>query len=191
MNLYMDRKREKRGRIVREIASYIFAILLAILLAFVFVFFIMQTTKVTGDSMSPTLNDHDKIVLYKGAYIIGKPERFDVVKFTITKSEEEHNYIKRVVALPGETIQIKEGVLYVDGKKLTGLPFDELIVSEGMLGKEMTLDDNEYFVLGDNINNSEDSRFANVGAVKKSEIDGKVIGTVKGWKIKTFEKNAE
>lgn len=188
MNLYMDRKREKRGRIVREIVSYLFAIVIAVLLAFVFVFFVMQTTKVKGDSMSPNLNDHEKVVLFKSAYLIGKPNRFDVVKFTLTKSEEEHHYIKRVVALPGETVQIKEGVLYVDGKKLKGLPFDELIVSEGMLGKEMTLADNEYFVLGDNVNNSEDSRFANVGAIKKSEIDGKIIGIVKGWKVYAFEK---
>ena len=189
MNLYMDRKREKRGKIVREIVSYIFAIIIAVLLAFVFVFFIMQTTRVTGDSMSPTLNDGDQIVLLKSAYLIGKPDRFDVVKFTLTKSEEEHHYIKRAVALPGETIQIKEGVLYVDGKELKGLPFDELVVSEGMLSKEMTLGDNEYFVLGDNVNNSEDSRFANVGAIKKSEIDGKIIGIVKGWKVQAFEKD--
>ncbi len=187
MNLYMDRKRDKRARIIREIVNYAIIIILALALAFCFVYFLFQATTVVGDSMSPTLTDNDKVVIMRSAYIFSKPKRYDVIKFKIKKTENEHEYVKRVVGLPKEKLQIRDGSIYIDGKKLTDVPFDDLIVSAGIADEEIELGEDEYFVIGDNCNNSEDSRFTNVGTVTSEEIEGKIIFKLNGFKIVRIE----
>lgn len=187
MNIYMDRKRDRRNRIYREVVNYFITILVALVLAFCFVYFLFQTTTVVGDSMSPTLEDGNKVVLAKSAYLFRQPERYDVIKFKITKSKTEHEYIKRIVGLPEEKIQIKDGSIYIDGKKLSDVPFDDLIISAGIADEEIILGEDEYFVIGDNCNNSEDSRFTNVGAVTKEAMEGKVIARFSGIKLHKVE----
>ena len=185
MNYYRDEKKERRTLVLREISNCIVIILAALLLAFLFVCFGFQTSKISGESMSPTLENEDTVILSKSSYLIFSPKRYDVVKFTIKKSKTEHQYIKRIIALPKEKVQIKDGYVYVNGEKLKDLPFDDLIVSAGLADEEFTLGADEYFVLGDNCNNSEDSRFVNVGAVLKENIDGKVIAK---WDDFKFQK---
>ena len=83
-----------------------------------------------------------------------------------------------------EKIQILDGSIYVDGEQLNDVPFDDLIVSAGIADEEFILGKDEYFVIGDNCNNSEDSRFTNVGAVTKDSIEGKVIARMKGIRLR-------
>ena len=184
MNIYMDRKREQRTRIFRQVVNYFITVLVALVLAFCFVYFLFQTTTVVGDSMAPTLEDGNRVVLAKNAYLFQKPQRYDVIKFKITKSKTDHEYIKRIVGLLEEKIQILDGSIYVDGEQLNDVPFDDLIVSAGIADEEFILGKDEYFVIGDNCNNSEDSRFTNVGAVTKDSIEGKVIARMKGIRLR-------
>ena len=90
MNIYMDRKREQRTRIFRQVVNYFITVLVALVLAFCFVYFLFQTTTVVGDSMAPTLEDGNRVVLAKNAYLFQKPQRYDVIKFKITKSKTDH-----------------------------------------------------------------------------------------------------
>lgn len=174
MTYYMDRRRNRKSETIREGIKYVLTVVCAFALAFCFVYFILQIDTVVGDSMSPTLKDQDKVLLNKCAYTFTQPKRYDVIKFKITKSKTEHKYIKRVIGLPEETVQIKDGMVYINGKKLEDAPFEDFITSAGIADKEFTLEEDEYFVMGDNCNNSEDSRYANIGAVTKEEIAGRI-----------------
>ncbi|MCR4716663.1 MAG: signal peptidase I [Lachnospiraceae bacterium] len=187
MNMYLDKKREKRVALIKEIVNYVLTVLIAFALAFCFVMFFFQTTSVVGDSMSSALVNKDQAVLFKAAYVFKKPKRYDVIKFTIEKSDRSHEFIKRVVALPGEKVQIVGGELYVDGTILENEYITDLISTAGIADEEVVLGKDEYFVMGDNCNNSEDSRFTNVGAVTSEEIDGRIIGTIKGFNFSSLD----
>lgn len=183
MSMYLDFRRERKSRILHQVVNYVITILVAFVLAFCFVYFFFQTTNVVGDSMSPVLEDGNQVMLSRSSYFIKKPDRYDIVKFQVTKSETEHEYIKRIIGLPKETIQIKDGSVFVDGKQLTDIPFDDLILSPGIAAEEFTLGEEEYFMIGDNCNNSEDSRFTNVGAVSRESIKGKIIARRNGYQF--------
>lgn len=191
MSMYLDFRRERKSRIVYQVVNYAITILLAFVLAFCFVYFFFQTTNVVGDSMSPVLEDGNQVILSRSSYFIKKPKRYDIVKFKVTKSEAEHEYIKRVVGLPKETIQIKDGSIYIDGEQLEDVPFDDLILSPGIAAEEFTLGEDEYFMIGDNCNNSEDSRFTNVGAICEENIEGKIIARRDGYQFHKIKSNIE
>lgn len=146
----------------------------AVLLAFLFVRFAFERTSVPGDSMAPTLEADMPIMINRLSYLRTGPERFDVIVFE--QEGEEHNYyhVKRVIGLPGETVQIVNGIVYINDKPLheivKNLPKMHL---SGLATDPLQLDEDEYFVLGDNRNKSEDSRFANIGNVTKAQIVGK------------------
>ena len=105
---------------------------------------------------------------------MGKPKRGDVVAFKPNGNEGSHYYIKRIVALPGETVEVVEGKIVVNGREIKERYETTEIEELGILSEPVTLKNNEYFVLGDDRQNSEDSRSADIGSVKRSEIDGKV-----------------
>jgi signal peptidase I len=146
----------------------------AVVLGYGTVTFLVQTVHVNGSSMSPTLEDGDVVLLNKAAYAFQDIERFDVVAIKQRNSDDYYD-IKRVVGLPGETVQIVGGKLVIDGNTLTDLPFDSYIMTSGLAETPITLDRDEYFLIGDNVNNSEDSRYLNVGNLTKSEIKGKIV----------------
>lgn len=137
--------------------------------------YFVKLTTVKGDSMLPTLEDGDQLFIDKLSYRIGKPGRFDVVVFSYQYRPNTY-YIKRIIALPGETVRISgEGVIYVNEKALVEHYGNAPIQDGGLAANPVTLGDDEYFVLGDNRNFSVDSREPDVGNIKESDIVGR------GW----------
>lgn len=159
--------------VIDKILKYICDFVVVVCLALFFVNFFCQGDSVVGNSMAPTLKNDEKILVNTLAYSISSPERGDVVVFDVTRDNGESNrYIKRIVGLPGDDVSITGGELYINGEKYP-LISKENIVNAGNIKKEITLEDGEYFVIGDNVNNSEDSRFSTVGLVDMSMIVGK------------------
>ena len=160
-------------KIIKEVIIWIIELAIVVGLAYFIVNFTLDRTTMLGVSMDPTLVDQDKIIINKFAYKFNKPERFDVIVFKQSGNEHSYYNIKRIIGLPGETIYIANGNVYVNGDLLKEPIGVEPISNSGLAAEEITLDENEYFVLGDNRNNSEDSRFANIGNILSDEIIGK------------------
>ncbi len=166
-------KKPLAKKIITEGIIWIIELAIVIGLAYFVVNFTIERTTMLGVSMSPTLVDQDKIIINKIAYKFNKPERFDIIVFKQSGNEHSYYNIKRIIGLPGETINITDGNVYVNGELLEEPMVIEPITNSGLAAEEITLDKNEYFVLGDNRNNSEDSRFANIGNILSNEIIGK------------------
>ena len=154
--------------------SWTFQLLMVILFAFIVVYFFGQSRTNIGQSMEMTLQGGDTVLINIFAYQLKNPERGDIISFKPNGSGTAHSNIKRVIGLPGETVQIREGIIYIDGQVLMENKNYPAITNPGMASEEITLGKREYFVLGDNRNNSEDSRFADIGLVKEDHIEGKV-----------------
>lgn len=125
---------------------------------------------VAGQSMMPLLNSGDVVLMNKLLYDFRKPERLDVVVL----EREDKKTVKRVIGLPGETVLIQGGYVYIDGERLEAPDNLDQVSLAGLAENPIELGENEYFLLGDNRDSSEDSRFANVGNVKEEQILGKV-----------------
>lgn len=172
LHFYRRRKTISVG-FLKELGSWGFLFALAVLIAFVFVYSVGLKTSVIGASMEPCLYNGQSVLINKFSYSFGSPKRGDVIVFLPNGNENTHYYIKRVVGLPGETITISEGRIYLDGYFFEEDDSYDTIEDGGIAEKGISLGEEEYFVLGDNRNNSEDSRSANVGAVKGETIAGK------------------
>ena len=146
-----------------------------IFLAYFIVYYALERTNMVGISMETTLTDKDQIIINKFSYRFTEPKRYDVIVFK--KSGKEHSYydIKRIIALPGEKLQIIEGLIYINGEVIDEIVNVEPMGNYGLAAEEILLEENEYFVLGDNRNNSEDSRFASVGMIRREEIIGEAF----------------
>ena len=168
-----DRSHRRKKRVIRLIIFFV-EIAVVILLAFFFVKISFERTAMPGISMQPTLMANDSFIVNKLSYLLGDPKRFDIIVFS--RSGEEHSFynIKRIVGLPGERVQIKDGYVFINGEQLIEPVIVKPIIVAGFAEDEITLDEDEYFVLGDNRNESEDSRFANLSNVVEEEIIGKV-----------------
>lgn len=169
---FYRKKKKISSAVVREVFSWAIGIVAAIFIAGVLVYFMGMTTNVVGVSMEPTLYNEQKIYINRFLYVISSPDRGDVVVFLPNGNENAHYYVKRVVAVPGDRIIVKDGVLYVNGLESPWVT--ERILDAGLAENELTLESGEYFCIGDNPGNSEDSRSANIGPVKESDIIGKV-----------------
>lgn len=156
-----------------------------IIIAFFIIKYIGQRTEVVGSSMEPTLIDAENLIVDKLTYRFKDPERYDIIIFPYRDSSGRY-YIKRVIGLPGETIYINErGDVFIDGVKLEEDYIKEKATNAGLASVPLELGENEYFVLGDNRNNSVDSRVPEVGLVTKDEIIGRAILRV--WPINKFK----
>ena len=148
-------------------------VVVAIALAFVVTHYVGHHTRVDGSSMNNTLKNDDYIVIEKVSYYLHDPERYDIIVFPFT---DEVNYIKRIIGLPGETVQIKDGKVFINGNELSDDVYgNELINDPGLAANPVSLGSNEYFVLGDNRNSSIDSRKPVVGNIDGKKIDGKAV----------------
>ncbi len=158
---------------VKEVALWVAEIILVLLLSFVIVNFFGYRTSVVGQAMEATLSNGEQILVNRFVYVIFQPKPGDVVVFLPNGNEKSHYYVRRVIAGPGDTVQIENGAVYVNGNLYEETVKVSSIEEAGMAAEEITLDQGEYFVLGDNRNNSEDSRFANIGNIKEEHIVGK------------------
>lgn len=170
---FYQKKNKLNSRLLKDIMEMIVGGVVAVFLAFVIVFSIGMCTSVIGDSMEPTLYNGQRILMNRIMYRLSTPKRGDVIVFLPNGNQNSHYYVKRVAAEPGDTVVIREGVLYVNSVPYTKAELDK-IADPGILENELTLEKDEYFVIGDNINNSEDSRSGNIGPVKADSIIGKV-----------------
>ena len=173
-------------KVMREILSKGLYLLIVLCLTYLVIAFVGQRTEVNGGSMEPTLSDEDNLIVDKITYRFSDPERFDIIVFPF-KYKEKTYYIKRIIGLPGETVQIdQQGNIYIDGEILHENYGKEVIQPDhiGLASQPITLGDDEYFVLGDNRNNSTDSRVSQVGNIKRDDIIGRAW--VRIWPFDKF-----
>jgi signal peptidase I len=155
-----------------EIKDWIISILIAVVLAFFIRYFIVELYVVDGSSMEPTLHNSQRLVVNKFIYRFKAPERGDVVVFRYP-SDPSRDFIKRVIAVPGDTIEIKDSRVYVNGQ----LQNEPYILDKNIVGSYpmSTVPAGRIFAMGDNRNNSKDSRYPDVGFVSQEMIKGKAF----------------
>lgn len=170
---------EKEVNIVKDLLFLCLYILGVVLLCWMILTFVGQRTEVSGESMSNTLHSGDTLWIDKLEYEFGSPKRFDVVVFPPDEEDEETFFIKRVIGLPGETIFIdSNGIIYINDEPLEGDVYGREVIDpdqRGLAAKPVVLGEDEYFVLGDNRNNSRDSRLEAIGNVHKDDIIGRAV----------------
>ncbi len=167
------RRKSRSKPLARILLELLLQIGIVVLFAYVSVYVFGQIRTNVGQSMDPTLSGGDNVLINVFAYQMGGPAQGDIISYKPNGSTNSHADIKRVIGLPGQTIQIKEGMIYIDGRVyLEGTDYPD-ITSPGLAAEPITLSDGEYFVLGDNRNNSEDSRSPEVGVVTHNMIEGK------------------
>lgn len=169
---YKRKKKKINSAFIREVFSWIFGIFTAVFIAVVLNLFLGMTTRVVGASMEPALYNGQQIFINRFLYLLTTPKRGDVVVFLPNGNENAHYYVKRVAAVPGDSVEIRDGVLYVNDEE-SGL-VKEKIADAGIAATRFYLRNGEYFCIGDNTDNSEDSRSANIGPVNETDIIGKV-----------------
>ena len=168
-----NKQEEKKGSFFKELIVYALIVILCVTIV---PRYVLQRTEVDGDSMESTLQNEDNLLVEKVCYMFKDPERFDIVTLYPRGRDHTEYYIKRVIGLPGETLQIIGDTIYIDGEPLEEDFGREPIEDPGMAAEPVQLGEDEFFVLGDNRNASTDSRSEQeVGIVKKENIDGHAI----------------
>lgn len=173
-------------KVMKEMISTLLYLLAVLCLTWGIIHFVGQRTEVEGSSMETTLSDGDNLIVDKISYRFHDPERFDIIVFPF-KYKENTFYIKRIIGLPGETVQIDEqGNIYINGEKLVESYGKEVIRPEnvGIAAEPIVLGEDEYFVMGDNRNNSSDSRTEIVGNIHRDEIIGRAW--IRIWPLPKF-----
>lgn len=166
-------EKNSKGSFIRELIVYAVIIVLCVT---VVPRYVIQRTQVDGRSMMNTLHDKESLLVEKVTYHFKDPDRFDIITFYPQGRDHEEYYIKRVIGLPGETIQITGNTIYINGEVLKESYGREPMESGGIAEEPVKLGEDEFFVLGDNRNESVDSRDGeDVGVVKKENIDGHAV----------------
>ena len=163
----------KKG--LRSIFGTLIYLAIVFAVTFLFIIFVAQRTDVDGRSMENTLQDGDSLIVDKISYRFRDPKRFEIVVFPFRYADDVL-YIKRIIGLPGETVQIdNDGHIYINGEMLIESYGKEVMRNPGRAIEPIVLGDDEYFVLGDNRNNSSDGRDPSVGNIKRSDIIGRAF----------------
>ncbi len=157
---------------IKDILGLIIYCIVVIAVMFFVIKYVGQRTVVIGESMENTLQDGDNLITDKLTYRFIDPKRFDIVVFPF-KDNKNQLLIKRIIGLPGETVQIADGKVYINGYELNENYGNAIIESAGLAANPIVLGTDEYFVLGDNRNNSQDSRFESVGNIHRSDLIGR------------------
>lgn len=157
--------------LLRRLVSWVVNIVVVLACAWFLVYGFGGQVRVTGSSMEPVLAADDVVLVNRLLYDVGSPERFDIVVF---EREDSRKNVKRVIGLPGETVQIQGGWVYINGERLETREELAQVSLGGRAENPIQLGEDEYFLLGDNRDSSEDSRFSNIGNVKREQIIGKV-----------------
>ena len=177
-----DNKTQNVIRWVFEIAvTVVFAVLVAISL--------FQTVTIQENAMEPTLAVGEKFFVNKAVYKVSSPKRGDIIVFKTNVTDDAALHIRRVIGLPGESVLIKDGKIYINGELYEEAGDYPDISNPGLAETSISLESGEYFVLGDNRNNSEDSRYSDIGNIKKNYIVGKLWFTVSPRSKMGFMKN--
>ena len=170
------RRQRKRFEISRFSSAGILALEILVVAALAYAIVMMYGIRMpmAGESMEPTIASGDEVMVNRLVYRIRDPKPNDVVVYLQKGNLNAQTSIKRVIAVPGDTVVIKSGNIYVNDEVFEDRILGELIEDPGIAANEIKLSEDEYFLLGDNRNNSEDSRYITVGAIKRDEINGKV-----------------
>ncbi len=170
--------------ILKEILSTSIYLLVVLCAAYLIITYVGQRTQVSGSSMETTLSDGDNLLVDKITYRFSDPKRFDIIVFPFQYDTDTY-YIKRIIGMPGETVQIDyDGNIYIDGEILEESYGREVIQNPGRAAEPITLGEDEYFVMGDNRNNSSDSRDPSVGNIHRKDIIGRAW--VRIWPFSKF-----
>ena len=164
-----EKKKWDKKSIIKEIRDYVFLIVLAFALAFLMNKFVYANAEVPTGSMIPIVQPGDRLIVNRLAYLFEEPQRGDIVMF-IYPDNEKDNYLKRIIGLPGEKVEIRDGLVYINDSKK---PLSEPYLNDppnGDFGPEGC-----YFMLGDNRDISQDARYWKNKYVKKEKIVGKVL----------------
>lgn len=167
---FRKRKRRINYRVIREGLIWAAELALAFMIACILVVNFGVMTSNVGQSMEPTLASGDRVLTNRLIYKLKEPKRGDIVVFKPNGNEKSHYYMKRVIGLPGETVQIIDGFIYIDGEVLVEEIKLEKMEYAGIAEEPVKLGKEEYFVLGDNRNASEDSRNAEIGNIRRQDI---------------------
>ena len=180
----IETEENKMKHVLKEILSISIYLLLVFCAAYLIVTYVGQRTQVSGSSMETTLSDGDHLIVDKISYRFEDPERFDIIVFPYQYDTDTY-YIKRIIGMPGETVQIDDsGNIYVDGELLEEAYGREVIQNQGRANDPILLGDDEYFVMGDNRNNSSDSRDPSVGNIHRKDIIGRAF--IRIWPSSKF-----
>ncbi|MCM1537760.1 MAG: signal peptidase I [bacterium] len=167
------KEEEKPLTLGQEILQMSIYLLIVLCVTFLLIHYVGQRTRVQGDSMRPTLHDGDNLMVDKLSYRFTEPQRYDIIVFPYEHKAKTY-YIKRIIGLPGERVRIdQDGTIYINGEVLHENYGAEVMLNPGRAALEITLGADEYFVLGDNRNNSSDSRDPSVGNIHRDRIIGK------------------
>jgi signal peptidase I len=174
-----EERRARRSKYIRGGVTLASLVFVAVVLAFVSARSSVLKTNMADTSMGTTVSSGSLVLVNKLAFSISNPKRFDIIVFTPGGLEHRYYYIRRIIGLPGEKLQIAGGNIYIDGEILQE-PYEvDRPLIAGLAEDLITLEEDEYFVLGDSRVDSEDSRFANVGFVTRQMILGKALFTLK------------
>ena len=174
---------EEKPNVMRELFGMLVYVGIVLAITFLIITFVGQRTHVSGESMENTLDDGDQLIVDKLTYRFHDPERFDIIVFPFRYKDNTY-YIKRIIGLPGETVQIADGEIYINGEVLEESYGREVMQDAGLAAEPITLGDDEYFVLGDNRNYSSDSRDPSVALIHRKEIIGRAWLRI--WPLNSF-----
>ncbi len=156
---------------IQILVNWIVDIVVVIAFACYLVYGMGSRVEVIGNSMNPVLRSNDVVLMNRFAYDLGSPKRFDIAVFE--KDHSTYN-IKRIIGLPGETVQIKDHTIYINNRPLEAEESLKYATIAGVAEFPIQLGEDEYFLLGDNRESSEDSRFSGIGNIKEDQLAGKV-----------------